>query len=247
MADFHTSTVLNQQHGPLVVALQVHLLLTGVFWCQSTSYFYRFSSSREPWQKGLVAVLLVIFVIKSVVDIIGLYKLLVSGFGDFRDVGRISTEFRMSNALSTLPALLSQLWLLLRVYHVSQRKVWLLCALAVPVLAMTVSGIAATYVRLHHSFESSQPRELRFLYPTWIYLTCGTNILLTGAFIYCIRLFYPEIVHPRLRERLVHLMSVSIQACAPTTICAVVVAILIRVSPNTSVRRFLTGQAGTGR
>ncbi|KAL8291930.1 hypothetical protein RQP46_002188 [Phenoliferia psychrophenolica] len=116
---FETSQPFDAHIGPLMFGAHGSMVLTGVIWCQTVAYFNRFQNKREPATKALIAGLALLFTIKLIVDSLWMYEYFVYNFGNGAVFGSSPPTFQIGAWLSTVPAILCQIWLLLRVYVAS--------------------------------------------------------------------------------------------------------------------------------
>lgn len=237
---FVASPQVDGNGGPILFGVHVSMVLIGVLFNQTASYWSRFGHKREPYAKLLVAALVTIMLAKLLTDMLGIYYVFIYNFGNFASLEHFPLMFKIGTVLAVFPALLCQSWLLWRVFVVSERNVWVLAVLSPPVAATAVLDIWSTYIRIKHGNKESTPKDLRVYYPIWVYTICATNLALTSAFVFIVSRFAPRTVHPRLAELFRRLVTVAIQSCLPNTIATVVVAILVAASPNTSA--YLTFQ-----
>ncbi|KAM0756305.1 hypothetical protein T439DRAFT_321009 [Meredithblackwellia eburnea MCA 4105] len=220
--------------GTILVGYSINLVLLGSILSQTTTYFTK-SSRSEPYLKGVILFLVTVIAAKHLCDLIGTYQLLVQNYGNYAVLGTLSGFFKAGIFLAIVPGLFCQCWLLHRVYVVSQRNKKLLVALLLPVLGALALNVYYTSVRVAHPFESTTTGRLKILLPLWLSWTAATDLLLSGCFIYSVYRNAPEVLHPKLQVMLRQLVSVSVQACAPQTTCAVIALIVSRASPNTTV------------
>ncbi|KAM0756449.1 hypothetical protein T439DRAFT_30046 [Meredithblackwellia eburnea MCA 4105] len=222
--------------GSLFIGVGFSILLLGVLSAQSIRYYTETSWRRhEPFLKCLVALILLSVFLSTTTVVIGLFQMLIENFGNYEALTHLSIFIRISTFASCFPGILSMFWLLHRVFAVSRRNKVLFGLLLGPVVGSAFLNLYQTVIRLKNPLLDNKDAGLIVVLPLTLCWTMGTDFLLSGSFIYWVYRDSNRALHATLRDRLRELANHAIQACVPTTICAMLALILSRVLTGTTL------------
>jgi hypothetical protein len=168
-------------YGPVFVGVFTDLVLLGIVTNQIYWYYTNFKRD-QTWIKAYIALLVVVSVTNSVLNIIPVYSALVHHFGD---VPRLGTAFWASTAAPALQASVAcmvQLFLSWRI-NILLSKIWLMSFVMLLTVCQFLAGIGAT-IAIHKTPEFARFHEFRWMLFIWLGFTTAASVVISGSLIF---------------------------------------------------------------
>ncbi|KAJ7598005.1 hypothetical protein C8J56DRAFT_921534 [Mycena floridula] len=225
-----TSHLAEGIYGPILVGVFFSTVLYGVNIVQMFTYHEKSSKRDSIWIRGLVLCLFLCITLKTVFNMVAIYRPLVQQFDT--DLGQLHPQVPFYPVMTGIISMPVQLLMAWRIMVVTETRLWTCVIVAISVLSFGASICNTIQVSFKPDF--SQFDELRAAAMTWLVSSAVADLIITGVLVYSLHVRKSG-YNTSLDTYVNHIIRLTVQTGALTSIFALSDAlgfnVVLKVSP----------------